>query len=93
MGELSLKSEAFRTLWARHDVRARTSGTKTFTTPLAGRLTLHYQSFSLHGADRQTCYTYVASPARPTSGRLRCSSGLAEEGRAGDRRDAVRQPG
>ncbi len=30
MGELSLKSDLFRRLWARHDVREKASGTKRF---------------------------------------------------------------
>ena len=40
VGELTVASERFRTLWARRDVRARTTGLTRFDHPLAGRLEL-----------------------------------------------------
>ncbi|MEV8393579.1 MULTISPECIES: helix-turn-helix transcriptional regulator [unclassified Streptomyces] len=40
VGELSLRSESFRRLWARHDVRGRTNGRATITHPRVGTLTL-----------------------------------------------------
>jgi transcriptional regulator with XRE-family HTH domain len=79
VGELSLKSEAFRTLWARHEVRIKTAGTKRFDTQLAGRLDLHYQSFSVHGADRQTCYVYLPEPGSPHERTLALLTGLAAD--------------
>jgi transcriptional regulator with XRE-family HTH domain len=41
VGELSLSSQQFRTLWARHDVRALSGGTTTFHHPVVGELRLH----------------------------------------------------
>jgi transcriptional regulator with XRE-family HTH domain len=41
VGELSLASARFRTLWARHDVRALQGGTTTVRHPVVGELTLH----------------------------------------------------
>jgi transcriptional regulator with XRE-family HTH domain len=36
VGELSLKSDLFRRLWARHDVRAKADGDKSFVHPIVG---------------------------------------------------------
>jgi transcriptional regulator with XRE-family HTH domain len=41
VGELSLASARFRTLWARHDVRELSGGTTTVRHPVVGELTLH----------------------------------------------------
>lgn len=47
VGELSLKNEDFRGLWARHDVRGKADGIKSFHHPLVGTLTLAYNSLRL----------------------------------------------
>jgi transcriptional regulator with XRE-family HTH domain len=41
VGELSLASARFRTLWARHDVRELQGGTTTVRHPVVGELTVH----------------------------------------------------
>ncbi len=41
VGELALSSQRFRTLWARHDVRALDGGTTTVHHPVVGELRLH----------------------------------------------------
>jgi transcriptional regulator with XRE-family HTH domain len=41
IGELSLASARFRTLWARHDVRSLDGGTARIRHPVVGDLTLH----------------------------------------------------
>jgi transcriptional regulator with XRE-family HTH domain len=62
VGELSLKSETFRRLWARHDVREKTSGTKRFVHPVVGELSLGYESFAIGGAPGQILTVYHAEP-------------------------------
>jgi transcriptional regulator with XRE-family HTH domain len=62
VGELSLKSEKFRRLWARHDVREKTSGTKRFVHPIVGELSLGYESFAIGGAPGQILIVYHAEP-------------------------------
>jgi transcriptional regulator with XRE-family HTH domain len=62
VGELSLKSEKFRRLWARHDVREKTSGTKRFVHPVVGELSLGYESFAIGGAPGQILTLYHAEP-------------------------------
>ncbi|WP_210495474.1 helix-turn-helix transcriptional regulator [Patulibacter sp. SYSU D01012] len=65
VGELSLKSDEFRRLWARHEVREKASGVKRFLHPQLGELELGYQSFAVSGADRQLLVTYYAQPGTP----------------------------
>ncbi|MDQ7908429.1 helix-turn-helix transcriptional regulator [Phytohabitans sp. ZYX-F-186] len=67
VGELSLKSEDFRRLWARHDVRAKTAGSKRFRHPLVGELTLSYETFTVNGAGGQMLIVYHAEPGSPSA--------------------------
>ncbi|UBU15877.1 helix-turn-helix transcriptional regulator [Nonomuraea gerenzanensis] len=66
VGELSLKSESFRRLWARHDIRQKTHETKRFHHPLVGPLTLHYESFTVNSAPGQQLVVYQADPGSPS---------------------------
>lgn len=49
VGELSLASARFRTLWARHDVRALDGGTVTVDHPRVGPLELHREKLPVGG--------------------------------------------
>jgi transcriptional regulator with XRE-family HTH domain len=62
VGELSIKSQAFRRLWARRDIREKSAGVKHFVHPLVGELTLDYDSFTIGGSDRQTLLICHAAP-------------------------------
>ncbi|WP_198663271.1 helix-turn-helix transcriptional regulator [Jiangella endophytica] len=66
VGELSLKSDEFRRLWARHDVRPKTSGSKRFRHPLVGELTLRFESLAVNGAPGQVIVAYHAEPGSPS---------------------------
>ncbi|WP_026876735.1 helix-turn-helix transcriptional regulator [Jiangella gansuensis] len=66
VGELSLKSDQFRRLWARHDVRPKTSGTKRFMHPLVGELTLAYDTLAVASAPGQLLVAYHAEPGSPS---------------------------
>lgn len=74
VGELSLKSEDFRRLWARHDVRVKTAGTKRYLHPMVGELTLAYESFSVNGSPGQHLVVYHAEPASPSEQALKLLS-------------------
>jgi transcriptional regulator with XRE-family HTH domain len=63
VGELSVRSERFRQLWARHDVRLKRSGTTRIDHPLVGPVELSYERFPIPGTDRQTLGIYHAAPA------------------------------
>jgi transcriptional regulator with XRE-family HTH domain len=77
VGELSLKSERFRSLWARHDVREKTHGTKRFVHPQVGQLTLHYETFAVAGGFGQVLSVYHADPGSPTEQALALLSSIA----------------
>jgi hypothetical protein len=62
VGELSLHSERFRILWARHDVKYKTSGTTQLIHPQVGALELHYEKLVLPGPGGHMLVTYHASP-------------------------------
>lgn len=47
VGELSTRSDLFRTWWAKHNVRLHRSGTKKLHHPAVGDLTLAYESMEL----------------------------------------------
>lgn len=64
VGELSMRSEEFRTLWAAHNVRRHRSGMKTFQHPVVGSLELTYQQLEL---DEDTGLHVTVYPAVPGS--------------------------
>ncbi len=91
VGELSLKSEEFRQLWARHDVRVNTAGVIHFRNPMVGDLTLSYETFSVNGAPGQILIAYHAEPGSPSERSLALLGSLiADDGETtgAERRDA-----
>ena len=76
IGELSLGSERFRTLWARHDVRHKTSGLTRLLHPQVGPLDLRYEKLALSGAG-QMLITYHADPGSESEQRLHLLATLA----------------
>lgn len=84
VGELSLKSEEFRRLWATHDVKEKTYGVKHLRHPLVGELTLNFESFRLSDGTEQGLITYHAEPGSPSADALRLlASWGADATRAG----------
>jgi transcriptional regulator with XRE-family HTH domain len=76
IGELSLKSELFRRLWARHEVRDKADGDKRFVHPLVGPLDLRYETFGVNGADGQLLIVYHAEPGSPSARALALLSSM-----------------
>jgi len=70
VGELSLKSEDFRRLWADHQVKACMYGVKRVQHPVAGLLTLPYESLTLPETPDQTLVAYTPEPGSETAERL-----------------------
>ncbi|MFI9808789.1 helix-turn-helix domain-containing protein [Streptomyces sp. NPDC052301] len=62
VGELSLRSERFRTLWARHEVRPRRGRVSHLTHPQVGDLDLHSNKLSVEGAAGLTLVVFHAEP-------------------------------
>ncbi|MFM9615452.1 transcriptional regulator [Streptomyces sp. V2] len=71
VGELSVKSEEFRRLWAAHDVKQKKNGVKHLNHPLVGELTLSFEGFTLGADPEQTLVTYHAEPDSPSAEGLR----------------------
>ncbi|MBT2421589.1 helix-turn-helix domain-containing protein [Streptomyces sp. ISL-22] len=71
VGELSVKSEEFRRLWATHDVKEKTYGVKHIRHPLVGELALNFESFRLSDGTEQALITYHAEPGSPSAEALR----------------------
>ncbi|MFF9816280.1 helix-turn-helix domain-containing protein [Streptomyces sp. NPDC014006] len=71
VGELSVKSEDFRRLWATHDVKDKTHGVKHLHHPLVGDLALQFESFRLTDGSEQSLITYHAEPGSPSAESLR----------------------
>ncbi|MFD3624177.1 helix-turn-helix domain-containing protein [Streptomyces sp. DSM 116494] len=82
VGELSVKSEEFRTLWAAHNVKEKSHGVKRVRHPLVGDLTLLWESFSPVGEDSgQSLVTYFAEPGSPSAEALRLLAGWGADAR------------
>ena len=62
VGELSTRSELFRTLWAAHNVRRHDTGLKRFRHPLVGELTLTFEAMELVADPGLTMFVYTAEP-------------------------------
>jgi len=62
VGQLSMQSETFRTLWAAHDVWRHDTGTKRLHHPLVGDLVLTYESMELAADPGLTMFVYTAEP-------------------------------
>ncbi|MFP1153751.1 hypothetical protein ACK280_16790 [Mycobacterium sherrisii] len=77
IGELSIASQRFRTLWARQDVRQKTSGPAIGDHPQVGLLEMRYRTFVLP-ENGQVLVTYYAEPGSTTEDRLRLLSTLVE---------------
>ncbi|MGY0018297.1 helix-turn-helix domain-containing protein [Streptomyces sp. cg35] len=71
VGELSVKSEEFRRLWATHDVKEKGHGVKRMRHPLVGELTLSYETLHLPDDDEQYLCVYHAEPGSPAAEALR----------------------
>src|SRR6201990_1173207 len=71
VGELSLRSERFRTLWARQDVKHRATGTSLFNPPQVGPLELNYERLLIPGSSMLALVTYHAQPSSYSEERLR----------------------
>ncbi|NEB74055.1 helix-turn-helix transcriptional regulator [Streptomyces sp. SID14478] len=71
VGELSVKSEEFRKLWATHDVKEKGHGVKRMRHPLVGELTLSYETLHLPDDDGQFLSVYHAEPGSPSAEALR----------------------
>lgn len=66
VGDLSVRSELFRTLWAAQTVREKSHGTKLVRNPVVGELTLHFETLRLPDDHDQAVVAYTAEPGSPS---------------------------
>lgn len=71
VGELSTRSEAFRSRWAAHNVRLHNTGAKHFRHPVVGELHLTYESMEMPGDPGLTMLVFTAAPGTPSADGLR----------------------
>ncbi|MEV6753564.1 helix-turn-helix transcriptional regulator [Streptomyces sp. NPDC051214] len=90
VGELSVKSEEFRSLWATHDVREKGHGVKRLHHSLVGDLTLSFETLRLPDDHDQSLMTYHAEPDSASAEALRL---LASWGADATRTGAAGVPG
>lgn len=62
VGELSTRSEEFRTRWSAHNVRNHGTGMKQFNHPVVGELDLAFEGFELIAEPGLTMTVYTAEP-------------------------------
>jgi transcriptional regulator with XRE-family HTH domain len=70
VGELSLASETFRRLWARHDVRMLEGAGTVLNHPQVGELTLRREKLGIGGTDGQLLVIYHAERGSDAAGLL-----------------------
>ncbi|GAB7182277.1 helix-turn-helix transcriptional regulator [Kitasatospora sp. Ki12] len=70
VGELSVRSEEFRRLWADHCVREKTHGVKLVRHPLVGDLDFGYETLGVNGSPDQLLVVYTAPVGSPTAQKL-----------------------
>ncbi|WP_432989287.1 helix-turn-helix domain-containing protein [Dactylosporangium sp. CA-233914] len=76
VGELSIRSADFRRLWARHDVRASVSGTKTFRVREVGDIVLDWDTYPLPGNPGPVMLVFTAEPDSADADRLQLLASL-----------------
>jgi transcriptional regulator with XRE-family HTH domain len=76
IGELSLRSDRFRALWARHDSRVRSEGLTRLQHPQVGPLDLRFEKLVLPEV-AQVIVTYHAEPGSPSEDAFRTLAALA----------------
>lgn len=88
VGELSTRSEEFRQLWARHDVRFHQAGVKRFVHPEVGEMELTYERLDVAFDHGLTIYAYTAEAGTASAEALRLLGTLVAT-EAAERLDAA----
>ncbi len=88
IGELSTRSETFRTRWAAHNVRFHRTGRKQLHHRVVGDLDLSYEAMELPGGSL-TVLVYTAEAGSPSEDALRLLASWAATADEAERADAV----
>nr|WSZ97699.1 helix-turn-helix transcriptional regulator [Streptomyces sp. NBC_00857] len=79
VGELSVRSEEFRRLWARHEVGPRTSGSSCLQHPQVGAMELAYEKLAVAGTDGLILVLFHAAPGSEAAQSLALLAQIAAE--------------
>jgi len=79
IGELSTRSEAFRALWARHDVSFHRSGRKQLRHPAVGLIDLEFEGMELPSDPELTLFVYAVTPGTPAADALELVAHWADQ--------------
>jgi transcriptional regulator with XRE-family HTH domain len=71
IGELSTRSEVFRTRWAKHNVRFHRTGFKKLHHPVVGNLDLNFEAMEFPSDPGLTLLVYTAPVGSPTADALK----------------------
>jgi transcriptional regulator with XRE-family HTH domain len=82
IGELSTRSEEFRTRWARHDVKYHRTGRKRLHHPIVGDLDLSFEALELPADPGLRINVYTAEPGTPSEDALKVLASWAVTQRA-----------
>ncbi|WP_280415059.1 helix-turn-helix domain-containing protein [Nocardia carnea] len=80
--ELSSESAEFRQWWREHRVLQRTHGAKRLRHPVAGELTVEYETLTLPGDPDQTLYVYTTEPGSASREAIRMLASWSVPGHA-----------
>ncbi|OII42153.1 helix-turn-helix transcriptional regulator [Plantibacter sp. MMLR14_011] len=89
VGELSTRSDAFRTLWGAHNVRTHGTGTKRFNHPIVGEMTFAYEELAITADPGHVVLVYTAEPGSPSAERLQLLANWAASQRQAAQRDGA----
>ena len=92
VGELSLASERFRKLWARHDVHPREGATITLDHPRVGQLTLNREKLLVGGSPGQLLVVYHADRGSDDAEKLALLASSRQGPAAPEDQSADRRP-
>jgi transcriptional regulator with XRE-family HTH domain len=84
VGELSTRSERFRTRWAAHNVRFHDTGSKRFHHPVVGELTLTFETMELAADAGLMLFVYTAEPGSKSEEALNLLASWAASAEPGE---------
>jgi transcriptional regulator with XRE-family HTH domain len=91
VGELTAKSQEFRTRWAAHDVQLHHAGVKRLRHPVVGVIEVAYNTMDLPAQPGLVLTFYTAEPGSPSEDALRLLASWAATIPENDRQDAGQQ--
>ena len=92
VGELSTRSEEFRTRWAAHNVRLHYTGVKHFRHPVVGELHLLFEAMELPADPGLSLYVYSAEPGTPSDDAIRLLASWAATQKQAEQNQAGQTP-